>query len=255
VSHQRFLDRLTEWAVARPDIRGAVLVGSQARSESPADAYSDVDIALFADDPAAVLHDTGWLATFGEPLLTFLEPTAVGGETERRVLFADGLEVDFSVFPASSLPALAADPGAAATIARGYRILHDELELARVLPTLRAQAAPARELGEVAHDFWYHALWAAKKWRRGEALVARSCLESHLKPLLLEADRLRASGDTWHGARFAERWAAPEVLGAWWSESPRSPDELPAALTGLCDVFARISPHEAARRLLRELLG
>ena len=252
---ERLLERVGEWAAARPDVRAAVLVGSRARSEAPADAYSDVDVALFAEEPAAVLQDTGWLAAFGEPLLTFLEPTAVGGQTERRVLFADGLEVDFSVFPAAGLQMLAADPGAATTIARGYRILHDELGLAELLPTLRPQVAPARALGEVAQDFWYHALWAAKKWRRGEALVARSCLESHLKPLLLEADRLRATGDTWHGTRFAERWASPEVLGAWWSESPRSPDELPAALAGLCGVFSGISPHEAARSRLEELLG
>ncbi|HZC74338.1 MAG TPA: aminoglycoside 6-adenylyltransferase, partial [Gaiellaceae bacterium] len=98
---EAFLGRVAEWAASRPDVRAAVLVGSQARSETPADEYSDVDIGLFADEPALLLEDRSWLRTFGEPVLSFLEPTAVGGQLERRVLFDDGLEVDFSIFPAA----------------------------------------------------------------------------------------------------------------------------------------------------------
>jgi aminoglycoside 6-adenylyltransferase len=255
VTVEELLAKLTEWAASRPDVRGAVLVGSQARSEIPADEYSDVDIVIFADDPAALLADTAWLRTFGEPLLTFLEPTAVGGQVERRALFDDGLEVDFSVFPAAGLDVIAADPAAAATVARGYRILHDELGLVELLGGLSSSGVQARDLAEIRQDFWYHAIWTAKKWRRGEAILARSCLELHLKPLLLEADRLRASGDTWHGARFAEKWAAREVVDAWWQATARSPGELPEALARLCAAFAELSPHDAARSRLEELLA
>jgi aminoglycoside 6-adenylyltransferase len=255
VTVEEFLRQLTQWAATRPGVRGAVLVGSQARSEIPADEYSDVDIAIFADDPAALLADTAWLRTFGEPLLTFLEPTAVGGHVERRALFADGLEVDFSVFPVEGVDGLAAAPGAAATIVRGYRILHDELGLEELLGGLSLPDVEARDLAEIGQDFWYHAIWTAKKWRRGEAIVARSCLEGHLKALLLEADRLRASDDTWHGTRFAENWAAREVVDAWWQATARSPGELPDALCRLCDAFAVLSPHDAARGRLEELLA
>jgi aminoglycoside 6-adenylyltransferase len=255
VTIEELLRQLSLWATSRPDVRGAVLVGSQARSQVPADEYSDVDLAIFTDDPAALLTDTSWLRTFGEPLVTFLEPTAVGGQFERRVLFDHGLEVDFSIFPADGLDALVRDPAAAATIARGHRILHDELDLAQLLGGLNPPAPQPRDLAEIGHDFWYHAIWTAKKWRRGEAIVARSCLELHLKALLLEADRLRASGDTWHNTRFAERWAAPEVVDAWWQATARAPDELPAALVRLCDTFADLFPHDAARTRLEELLA
>jgi aminoglycoside 6-adenylyltransferase len=252
---EEFLGSLSAWAASRAGVGGAVLVGSQARSEIPADEYSDVDVVIFADDPAALLADTPWLWTFGEPLLTFLEPTAVGGQTERRVLFDDGREVDFAVFPTDGLAALAGDPGATSTLARGYRILHDELGLVGRLGGLSPPEVEARDLAEIGQDFWYHAIWTAKKWRRGEAIVARSCLELHLKALLLEADRLRVRGDTWHGTRFAEMWAAPEVVDAWWQATARAPEELPAALVRLCDAFADLSPHDAARSRLAELLG
>jgi len=256
VTVDELLVAVTDWATGRADVRGAALVGSQARRESPADEYSDVDVVIFADEPATLLADSSWVVTFGRPLLSFLEPTAVGGSTERRVLFEHGLEVDFSVFPTTSVAALATEPGAAATLARGYRILYDELGLEELFGTLSPSLEqPARELGEIAQDFWYHAIWAAKKWRRGEAIVARSCLESHLKPLLLEADRLRTAGDTWHGSRFAEKWASAEVVDAWWQATARTPDELPAALVRVCDTFSELSSHEVARSRLEELLA
>jgi aminoglycoside 6-adenylyltransferase len=179
VTVEQFLAAATEWAALQPDVHGLVLVGSQARSEIPADEY----------------------------------------------------------------------------FARGYRILYDGLGLEELLGALSPTGAEARDLAEIAQDFWFHALWAAKKWRRGEAVVARSCLEAHLKPLLLEADRLRASGDTWHLSRFAESWAAPEVLDAWWTATARAPEELPGALVRLCDVFAGLSPHDTARTQLEELLA
>jgi aminoglycoside 6-adenylyltransferase len=255
VTVEEFLAAATAWADSRPDVRGLVLVGSQARTEIPADEYSDIDLAVFADDPEALLADGAWVERFGEPLLSFLEPTAVGGSIERRVLFENGLEADFSVFPAAGFEGLAGDPRAAATLARGYRILYDDLGLDDLLGALRPTAVEPRDLAEIAQDFWYHAIWAAKKWRRGEAIVARSCLEGHLKALLLEADRLRAAGDTWHGTRFAETWATREVVEAWWQATARAPDELPAALARLCDAFAELSSHEPSRSRLEELLS
>jgi hypothetical protein len=72
-------------------------LSARRRVDTPADAFSDVDVALFVEDPERYLRDAAWVRSFGEPLLTFFEPTAVGGFEQRRVLFDDGLEVDFSI--------------------------------------------------------------------------------------------------------------------------------------------------------------
>jgi aminoglycoside 6-adenylyltransferase len=117
------------------------------------------------------------------------------------------------------------------------------------------------------HDFWYHALWTAKKLRRGEAATARFCLEGLMKGLLVElareqAARLRPEADTWHRTRFVERWADPRAAAAIWAATARDPEELPAALRRLCDAFdelaAEILPPDpgaaAARARLRDLL-
>jgi predicted nucleotidyltransferase len=91
-----FIARLAVWLSTRHDVACAMLVGSQARAAQPADEWSDVDIVLVADEPAALLDDSGWLDELGVPLATFVEPTLLG-QRERRVLFGDGLDVDFTV--------------------------------------------------------------------------------------------------------------------------------------------------------------
>jgi hypothetical protein len=64
-----------------------------------ADRLSDLDLAVIVTDPSIYLFDTTWLREFGEPCLTFVESTAVGNFRERRVLFRDGRDVDFSMLP------------------------------------------------------------------------------------------------------------------------------------------------------------
>jgi aminoglycoside 6-adenylyltransferase len=50
------LHEIGGWAAARADVHAAVLVGSQARTDTPADEYSDADVMLFVDDPAPYLE-------------------------------------------------------------------------------------------------------------------------------------------------------------------------------------------------------
>jgi aminoglycoside 6-adenylyltransferase len=210
-----FLDQVAGWSKAQADVHAVLLVGSQARIDAPADALSDVDLALFVDDPVRYLRDSAWIRSFGEPLLTFLEPTAVGGFEERRVLFRDGLEVDFSILPAAV--ATAPPPEAQAVLARGFSILYDgiglpALETAAITPRPR----PSQErLDQLSNDFWYHVLWGAKKLRRGELLLAKQVCDCYLTERIVELVRWRARDeDTWHGYRFFERWAGEQTLDA-----------------------------------------
>ena len=150
----RFLDEVSRWAAGQPDIRAAVLLGSQARVDAPADPASDVDVTLFVDEPASYLDDTAWIDHFGEPLLSFREPTAVGGFEERRVLFREGLEVDFAIVPA----AVAAEipPEADAVFARGFRVLYaDGVSFPERKPSGIETPAPTQEpFDQLVNDFW-----------------------------------------------------------------------------------------------------
>jgi len=214
---------VADWARSQDDVRAAVVVGSQARSHAPADRWSDLDVLLFLDDPGRLARDAGWIEAFGTPVLTFLESTAVGSRVERRVLYDDGQDVDFVLLEASAWRELAEAPEALEVLARGHRVLHDELDLARPLADLAlpvGEASPdAVAFTDLARDFWYHALWTAKKLRRGEVFTAIQCLDGYLKARLAtllgwHARALDPTADTWHGGRFLERWADPGALAA-----------------------------------------
>jgi aminoglycoside 6-adenylyltransferase len=215
---------VADWASEREDVRAAVLVGSHARAETPADRWSDLDVILLVEDPEPYAADPHWVEEFGTPVLTFLEPTAVGGQRERRVLYESGEDVDFPLIPVAALERLEASDNAAALLGRGFRVLVDKIDLE---PRLRALASEARpvasptqnDLTQLASDFWYHALWAAKKLRRGEVFTALGCLDGYMKERLvtlleLHARSLDPEVDTWHGGRFLERWADPGALAA-----------------------------------------
>jgi aminoglycoside 6-adenylyltransferase len=215
---------IADWARERADVHAAVVVGSQARTGTPADRWSDLDVILIVDDPAPYADDESWVAEFGRPLLTFLEETALGDQRERRVLYETGEDVDLPLFPRAALDRLEASENAAELLARGYRVLVDKIGLEKRLRGAAAdvtQPGPPtqQELTELASDFWYHALWTAKKLRRGEVFTAEECLDGYLKTRLVTLLEWHARAvdpcvDTWHGGRFLERWADPGALAA-----------------------------------------
>jgi aminoglycoside 6-adenylyltransferase len=231
---------VADWAAERDDVHAAVVAGSHARNDVRADRWSDLDLFLVVDDPEPYAADGGWVAEFGRPVLTFVEPTAVGGQLERRVLFETGEDVDLPLIPLAVLPELESGE-AASTLARGFRVLYDDIGIEERLRNAAARAPTPRapssaELADLAKDFWYHALWSAKKLRRGEVFIAKQGVDGYLKSRLVTLLEWHASAvdpatDTWHEGRFLERWADA------------------GALSALEDAYARYDVRDVARAL------
>ena len=251
---------VADWARERDDVQAAVVVGSHARAETPADRWSDLDVILVVDDPEPYTEDASWVAEFGEPVLTFLEPAAVGDQRERRVLYEAGEDVDFPLIPVSLLERLESSAGAQETVRRGFRVLVDEIGLEERLRRI-ADASPGpagppsqAELTELASDFWFHTIWTARKLRRGEVLTAlgslvRLLLSNTVTMLGWHAKAVDPSRDTWHGTRYVERWADPGALAALASAFPHyDVRDVARALWATIDLFQGIE-EETARRL------
>jgi aminoglycoside 6-adenylyltransferase len=225
--YERLLQRITAWSHKEPDIRAAMIIGSRARADHPADEWSDLDVLLFVRDPERYTRSADWVAGFGTVWLTFAERTPDGGAWERRVLYAGGLDVDFALNPAQWLEHMAANglaPEMADVIRRGVRVLVDKDSLVgKILQLPLLDAAPflqpsQAEFVSAVSDFWYHSLWSAKHLRRGELWWAKAGCDGRLKSLLQQmiewhAHAMRgATHDTWMRGRFLEEWADPRAV-------------------------------------------
>ena len=264
-TYEDVLDRFLVWARSRPDIRAVMIVGSRARTDHPADAFSDLDLVVVSTDPDCYLSETDWLEPLGTPWLTFLERQAVGEGLERRVLFEGALDVDFVPLAYETVRQMAFEgwpPKVAAVLRRGFRLVLDKDDLRQSLliggvPDTAPLSAPPptqEEFLELCHDFLYHAVWAAKKLRRGELWIAKSCADCYMKQLLLGMIEWHARSergwdyDTWHGGRFLEEWADPRALDGLRGAFARYEEsDIRRALLATMDLFRRIGRETAAR--------
>ena len=175
-AYERLIARFTAWARSDDNLRAAFVIGSRARTDHPADEWSDLDVVMLADDPMPYIDTTEWLHHIGTPWLTFIEPTPVDDGFERRILFEGGLDVDFAPSPVAEfrqmvrdgLPAYLVD-----MLRRGIRVLVDKdgdaaglfVPNARPVPTPPAES----EFLNLVNDFWYHTVYTAKHLRRGNS--------------------------------------------------------------------------------------
>lgn len=277
------LERIVSWAQADGGVQACLLLGSRARHDRPADDWSDTDLILVLDDPDGLLADPAWPAKFGTVAITFLEETMLSLR-ERRVLYADGTDLDVVPMSRERMLQHLDDPHALLALGRGHQVLVDKVgvftKLGDRIASAQATAASAPGAPDPAaftnlvNDFWYHAVWAARKLRRGELWVARSCLDGHMKRLLLQvmewqADLTGVSNDHWFDGRFLEHWAEPsavEALRGAFAHYER--DDVARALAVTMDLFRRLasdlavrlelpypaSAEDAATRLVNELL-
>jgi aminoglycoside 6-adenylyltransferase len=224
--YEQLIHNFVLWALRREDIRLAFVLGSRARTDHPADEWSDLDIAMVTQDIRPYIDQADWITSIGKPWLTFIEATGDGKSYERRVLFEGGLDVDFAMMPLAMLKTMlenGVDPGTADVFRRGVRVLLDKDNLlpysGKYASTWKPPEPPSEaEFLQVVNDFWYHAVWSAKHVRRGELWWGKSGCDDKLKYLLQQMLEWHARAnhgpdyDTWLRGRFLEEWADPRVL-------------------------------------------
>ena len=218
---------LTEWGQAQADISAAIVVGSQARPVMVADEWSDLDVVMFVTAPEVYLTGRDWIETFGNPILSFTEPTAVGGQKELRALYDNGKDVDFSLFSTAALEHMASagiPPEMQAVMVRGVKVLFDKTGYLKPFQNETRAHSPKQlkptqaTFDEFINNYYYHALLTAKKLRRGELWTAKICHDGYMKALLLRVTEWHAHfvmgghPDTWHKGRFLERWADARIV-------------------------------------------
>jgi aminoglycoside 6-adenylyltransferase len=262
LTYADLIERFTVWAESTSDVRAVLIIGSRARTDHPADEWSDLDLLAFVRDPEQFIRSADWATCIAPTWLTFVERTGDGKTWERRTLYEGGLDVDVALHPADWLDGMMRQGirrDAADVIRRGVKVLVDkDGKLAQILSlplpaTTLFQKPTQQEFTNAVSDFWYHTLWSVKHLRRGELWWAKSCVDMYLKGLLqrmLEwhARATRGEGlDTWLRGRFLEEWADPRAVeGLSKAFAHYETGDIVRALQATMDLFRWLEDETAA---------
>jgi aminoglycoside 6-adenylyltransferase len=187
--------QLIHWADRRDPVRAVLLTSTRAQPEAATDIWSDYDVVLVVKDIRPFYENRSWLADFGDILVEYWDPILLDSDhgierTANVIQYADGLKIDFNLWPVELLNQIVRAPELPAALDAGYQILLDKERLTASLaqPTYRA-FIPARptedEYRVTVSDFFSDAPYVAKCLWRGELLPAKWCLDFDMKNIFL----------------------------------------------------------------------
>lgn len=249
------INNFIQWGNSTEKLYVAMIIGSQARKDHPADDFSDLDIIMVVNEPDYFLQSNDWLEQIGNLHISFIEDT-IGGGRERRVLFDNALDVDFVILSRENFDD-AIKGGESEILKRGYLVLIDKIGVQSLLPSAAAEKPSYILMTEykfdnMTNDFWYHAVWTAKKLIRGELWTAKACVDNYMKQQLLTLIECHAHAlngmdyDSWHSGRFLEEWAERWViqkLSDCYAHYERN--DIKNALLSTMDLFRQIAVEVA----------
>ena len=259
--YARLERRFADWAAEQSVIQAVIVVGSRARSDHPADEWSDLDLVVFASDASSYLQDSTWLNTFGTVIAAITDSFGQRDQ-EWIAMYADGSKLDVAF--------LSIDPAAAPTVQamltafpypvvlqRGMRVLIDRTGSengVRLRPIATPQPPTSLEFTALVNRMRLDATKTAKFIRRRDLWRAKQLCDGEMKQHLLTMLEWHAAAQTdqrdiWYDGRFLSEWADPQAM-----------DKLPAtfaayeaadlqrALFATLDLFRRLA-HEVAGKL------
>lgn len=186
---------LKQWAMQRNSIRAMLLTSTRAIPGARIDALSDYDVILIVQDIHPFVTDHTWLDDFGDVLVAYWDPIhphpifemdLCGNVTQ----YADGLKIDFTLYPVALFRKIAAAPELPAELDAGYRVLLDKDLLTVNLrsPSFMAYVPKPPSLvtyQTLINDFLSDVPYVAKCLWRDELLPAKWCLDYDMKHIYL----------------------------------------------------------------------
>lgn len=191
--------KLILWAEQREPVRAMLLTSTRTVPNAAVDFLSDYDVILIVEDIHPFYEDRSWLDDFGEVLVVYWDPIFRDPEhsderTANVTQYADGLKIDFTLWPVALFQKIVQAAALQAELDAGYRVLLDKDHLAQDMkpPTYQAYipTRPTNEAYQVLiNDFFTDVPYMGKCLLRGELLPAKWCLDYdmkhvHLRPML-----------------------------------------------------------------------
>jgi len=183
--------QLIQWAEQQAPVRAMLLTSTRANPNALVDAFSDYDVVLVVQDIHPFFEDRTWLQDFGQVLVVYWDPIHptpdYGIEQVANVTqYADGLKIDFTLWPVELLQQIAQNPVLPADLDVGYTVLIDKDHLTDGMhaPTYTAYlpTPPTNDTYQsVVTDFFSDAPYVAKCLWRDELMPAKWCLDYDMK--------------------------------------------------------------------------
>lgn len=222
-TYKQLEQNVAAWAQRQPKLHAVIVVGSRARTDHPADEWSDLDLILFTTDPAPYSSRYDWLTEIGDVWLAHLNYTG-RGDPEGLVLSADGLKADFVlVAAAGSLQQMIDRSPYQFVIQRLIRVLVEKSSIPTPLMLSEPQPTPlptSDQFHAAVQSFLWSAVRVGRELKRGELWPAKAPCDCALKERLLKMLEWHTQADhgpkrdTWHGGRFLEEWADPRAVAS-----------------------------------------
>jgi aminoglycoside 6-adenylyltransferase len=172
-----------------------LLTSTRAVPNAPRDEFSDFDVVLVVNDIHPFHQERSWLNDFGEVLVAYWDPIYSDPDTGTDkfgnvIQYADGLKIDFTLYPVSWLQKIVQLPALPEELDAGYRILLDKDRLTQGMkPPTHSAYIPKIPTSEIyqkwIHEFFSDAPYAAKCLLRGELLPLKWCLDFDMKHIYL----------------------------------------------------------------------
>ena len=192
---EEVIRRLSQWGEQWDSIRAMLLTSTRAVPKAPVDDLSDYDVILIVNDIRRFFEERSWLTDFGEVLVEYWDPIHPepdhGIEMFANVIqYADGLKIDFTLWPVDLLRKIIEAPTLPAELDAGYRILLDKDHLTDDIPPPTYKAyipiPPTFEVYQkTIEDFFSDAPYVAKCLLRGELFPTKWALDYDMKHIFL----------------------------------------------------------------------
>ena len=206
------IQRLIVWASDRDQIRAMLLTSTRAVPGGTIDSLSDHDVILIVRDVAPFVADRRWVDAFGEVLVAYWDPFDAEMDYDRDhcgnvVQYADGLKIDFTLWPVPHLTAVVERDALPDELDAGYRVLLDRDGLTAGLhPQTHTAYIPVRPneaaFRTAVNDFFTDVPYVAKCLLRGDLFPMKWALDHDMKHAYL-----RPMLEWWVGC--AEGWSKP----------------------------------------------
>ena len=183
------IQQLIAWGEDRPSVRAMVMTSSRTNPHAPVDLFSDYDVILAVTDIHPFFDDRTWLGDFGEVLVVYRDPIKprLGiGRFAFITQYADGLKIDFTLWPVELLQRVAAAPDLPDDLDIGFAVLLDKDGLTAGLqpPTYTAfiPSPPTEaEYANVIEELFHEATYVAKYLWRDDLMAAKFILDNGMR--------------------------------------------------------------------------